>query len=174
MSDPKDDANDNVTALPVKDIPTESDPAKNELEELKKQNLYLRADFDNYRKQMIKERSDLIKFGSEPVIREFLNVLDNLELAANTELTTESLEKYKSGIQMIIAQFSKSLERFGVEAVDAKGQIFDPTMHEALTSSNNPDLPPNVVTQVFKKAYKLNGKIIRPAQVVVNTPQKEG
>jgi molecular chaperone GrpE len=140
-----------------------------EIAELKKQNLYLMADFDNFRKQAIKERSDIVKYGNEPIIREFLGVLDNLERAALTPLSAESIETYKNGVELIVTQFKKSLERFGVEEVDPQGQEFDPSLHEALGSDSNPDFPPNTVTQVLKKAYKLKGKIIRPAQVLVNT-----
>jgi molecular chaperone GrpE len=145
---------------------------KNEIDELKRQNLYLLADFDNYRKQAIKERSDLAKYGNESIVREFLSVLDNLERAAATELKPETMETYKNGVQMIVAQFKKALEKFGVEEVNPEGQLFDPAMHEALSSSNEPDLPANTVTQVLSKAYKLKGKVIRPAQVVVNTPRQ--
>src|SRR5438105_2946890 len=83
-----------------------------EVEDLKRQNLYLRADFDNYRKQTLKERSELIKFGSEPVIREMLGVLDNLERAATTPLTPETMATYKNGIEMIASQLKKGLEKF--------------------------------------------------------------
>lgn len=142
---------------------------KSEIEELKKERLYLMADFDNYRKQAIKERSDLLKYASEPVFREFLSVLDNLERAAATELTAETMPKYKSGVELIVTQFKKAMEKFGVEEVDPKGQPFDPSIHEALGSESNPDVPANTVTQVMNKAYKLKGKVIRPAQVIVNT-----
>src|SRR4051812_612619 len=96
-----------------------SESSEAALEAMKKQYLYLRADFENFRRQSIKERSDLIKFGSEPVIREFLGVLDNLERASETEVTPETLEEFKKGIALIVAQFKKSLEKFGVEVVDA-------------------------------------------------------
>jgi len=146
-----------------------------ELTELKKEKLYLLADFDNFRKQAIKERSELIKYGSEPILREFLTVLDNLERSAHVDVTPETIESYKNGIEMIISQFKKVLERFGVEEVDSKGQVFDPLLHEAVSSEERPDLPPNTITEVLKKAYKLKGKVIRPAQVVVNTsPTKTG
>ncbi len=144
-----------------------------ELEELKKKNLYLRADFDNYRKQSIKERTELIKFGAEPVLREFLSILDDLERAANADLTPETLATYKSGIQLIASQFTKTLEKFGIEEVQSLGQPFDPILHEALTSESLADKPANSVTQVFKKAYRLHGKVIRPAQVVVNSTEGE-
>ncbi len=146
---------------------------KSEVAELKKEKLYLLADFDNFRKQAIKERSELIKYGSEPIVREILTVLDNLERSAHVELTPETIDSYKSGIEMIISQFKKVLERFGVEEVESKGQPFDPLLHEALSSEENPDLPHNTVSEVLKKAYKLKGKVIRPAQVVVNTTSKK-
>jgi molecular chaperone GrpE len=140
-----------------------------QIEELKKERLYLLADFDNFRKQAIKERSDLVKYGSEPIIREFLTVLDNLERAASTPVTADSVESYKNGIEMIVSQFKKVLEKFGVEEVQALGQSCDPLLHEAVSSVENPDAPPNTVTDVLQRAFKLKGKVIRPAQVVVNT-----
>ncbi|MBK9293743.1 MAG: nucleotide exchange factor GrpE [Oligoflexia bacterium] len=141
----------------------------NELDEAKKQYLYLRADFDNYRKQVIKERAELVKFGAEPTLREFLNILDNLERAAHTPVSADTLEAYKNGIELIITQFKKSLERFGVQEVPCFGEPFDPNVHEALSSISDPNIANNTVAEVFKKAYKLHGKVIRPAQVVVNT-----
>ncbi len=141
--------------------------------ELRKQYLYLRADFDNYRKQMLKERSDLVKFGSEPILREFLNILDDLERAANSELKPETMESFKNGVTLIVNQFKKVFDRFGVEEVESHGKVFDPQIHEALGSLDSPEFPPNSVTQVYKKAYKLHGKVIRPAQVMVNSSKGE-
>jgi molecular chaperone GrpE len=147
---------------------------RSEIEEQRKQNLYLRADFENFRKQSIKERAELLKYGSEPLIREFLNIYDNLERATSIEVTSENLDSYKNGVSLIVTQFKKALERFGVEEVESLHQPFDPNMHEALTSEEVPELPSGSVTKVFKKGFKLHGKIIRPAQVVVNTaPEKK-
>ncbi|MCC6276914.1 MAG: nucleotide exchange factor GrpE [Oligoflexia bacterium] len=171
MENSNDTPNNNGNGTPA---PDELESLKLQIEEHKKQYLYLRADFDNFRKQTIKERSDLMKYGSEPVLREFIAVLDNLERARQTPLTTESIETFKEGLSLISGEFRKVLEKFGVEEVDPKGQIFDPMIHEALTSESNPAVPPNVVTQVFKKAYKLHGRVIRPAQVVVNTISQDG
>jgi molecular chaperone GrpE len=144
-----------------------------ELDEQRKQNLYLRADFENFKRQAIKERSELLKYGSEPLIREFLNIYDNLERAAATEVTPETLAVYKSGVEMIVGLFKKTLDRFGVEEIDSLHQTFDPNLHEALSSEENPDLPSGVVSRVFKKGFRLNGKVVRPAQVVVNTAASE-
>jgi molecular chaperone GrpE len=159
------------------DLPTENsaEPAEGqELSELKKQYLYLRADFENYKKNAIKERSDLIKFGAEPVLREFLSVLDTLERAAEMKVTPDTIDQFKEGIKHLVTQFKKTLERFGVEEVATKGEAFDPNIHEALSSVNDPELAPNAIAEVFRKAYKLHGKVIRPAQVVVNTSSPKG
>ncbi len=152
---------------------SELDQVKEALEEEKKKYLYLRADFDNYRKQSIKERSDLVKYGGEPVIREMLTILDDLERAASSELTADTLANYKNGIDLIVETFKKKLATMGVEAVDSKGQPFDPGIHEALSSINDPNQEPNSVVEVFRKPYRLHGKLIRPGQVVVNTAKKE-
>lgn len=145
---------------------------KEDLEDMKNKYLYLRADFENYKRQAIKERSDLIKFGAEPVLREFLGVLDDLERATGVELKAENLESIRNGLVLITSQFKKTFERFGVEEVASKGELFDPQIHEALGTHENKDLPPNSIIDVFKKAYKLHGKVIRPAQVLVNSSSK--
>jgi molecular chaperone GrpE len=179
-SEDDDNVNEDIEIIdesPVAEVGngSEVEALKAEITELKKEKLYLLADFDNFRKQAIKERSELVKYGSEPILREFLTVLDNLERSAHIDVspTPETIESYKNGIEMIITQFKKALERFGVEEVESKGQTFDPLLHEAVSSEENPDLPPNSVTQVLSKAYKLKGKVIRPAQVVVNTSSKK-
>lgn len=152
---------------------SEAEGLKLALEEEKKKYLYLRADFDNFRKQAIKERSDLIKFAGEPIIREMLNILDDLERAASSPLSAETLDKYKNGVELIVSTFKKSLEKLGVEAVDSKGQPFDPAIHEALSSVSDPTKESGSVVEVFRKPYKLHGKLVRPGQVVVNTAKKE-
>lgn len=139
-----------------------------ELEEEKKKYLYLRADFENYKKQAIKERSDLVRFGGESVIREMLDVLDDLERATTSKLTPETMDKYKDGVDLIVGQFKKALEKVGVEEIPSKGVPFDPSVHEALSSIKSPDHPAGSIVEVFRKPYKLHGKLIRPGQVVVS------
>jgi molecular chaperone GrpE len=151
-----------------------SDEAKTqaELEKAKKDYLYLLADFDNYRKNAVKERSELIKYGSERFVRDFLNVFDNFERALEAEVTEENLNSFREGIQMMAHEFRALLNRHGVNEVKAEGEPFDPTKHEALSSEPRSDMPPNHVATVFKKAYTLNDKLIRPAQVTVSTEAK--
>ncbi len=155
----------------------ESAPTKPEIEQLtgdlqkaKNDYLYLLAEFDNYRKNSIKERSDLSKYGSEKFIREFLGVFDDFERALEAEMNSENIESFRKGVKMIAAELKSLLQRHGVEEVKAEGEAFDPNKHEALSSEPCDDIPPGHVVRVFKKAYKMYDKLIRPAQVTVATP----
>lgn len=140
---------------------------KAELAKAKNDHLYLLAEFDNYRKNAIKERSELTKFGSERFIREFLGVFDNFERALEAEVGTG--DSYREGVQMIAQEIRALLQKFGVEEVPAEGQPFDPATMDALSSEPREDIAPGSVARVFKKAYKMHDKIIRPAQVSVAT-----
>lgn len=149
--------------------PTETDALRAELEKAKKDYLYLLAEFDNYRRNAVKERSELSKYGAEKFLREFLGVYDNFERALETEVTNENWSSFREGVDMISGELRGLLQRFGVEEVKSEGEIFDPAKHEALSSEPRSDLPPGSVARVFKKAYKLFDKLIRPAQVTVST-----
>lgn len=140
-----------------------------ELDKAKKDYLYLAADFDNYRKNAIKERADLTKFGSERFIREFLTVYDNFERALEAEVTQDNLDKFKEGLKMMAGEFKALLERSGVKEIAAVGEPFDPSKYEALSAEPRTDMPPNHIATVFKKAYTLHDKLIRPGQVTVST-----
>lgn len=138
-----------------------------ELEKLKKDYLYLRADFDNYKKAAIRERSELVKYGAERVVVDLLEILDNFERALSLELTADNMNSFKEGLILSRNAFQKMLAKFGVTEVESEGQPFDPNLHEALSSEETDKMPPGHISQVFKKAYKLHDKLIRPAQVVV-------
>ncbi|MGE0527032.1 MAG: nucleotide exchange factor GrpE [Bdellovibrionales bacterium] len=156
-------ATGNGQAGPTSDLEMERDKAKRDY-------LYLLAEFDNYRKNAIKERSDLTKYGSERFIREFLNVFDDFERALEAEVSAENQSSFRDGVKMIAGEIRNLLQKFGVEEVPAEGQPFDPSKHEALSSEPRTDMPPGHVARVFKKAYKIHDKLIRPAQVTVSTP----
>ena len=163
----KEDADLETPAPPDSD----ADPAQvqAELDKSKKDYLYLMAEFDNYRRNAIKERSELSRYGSERFVREFLNVFDNFERALELEVTPETLKPFRDGINLIATEFKSLLQRHGVEELKAEGETFDPSKHEALSAEPREDLPPGSVARVFKKAYKLHDKLIRPAQVTVSS-----
>lgn len=163
MSEEKEDKAESPSAKPdLEQLTSDLQKAKNDY-------LYLLAEFDNYRKNSIKERSDLSKYGSERFVREFLGVFDDFERALEAELKSENVDSFRQGVKMIATELKSLLQRHGVEEIKAEGQAFDPNKHEALSSEPCEDVPPGHVVRVFKKAYKMHDKLIRPAQVTVAT-----
>ena len=144
-----------------------------ELEKAKRDHLYLLAEFDNFRKNTIKERSDFSKYGAEKFVREFLNVFDNFERAIESTADADKSSALRQGVEMIIGEVRALFQRFGIEEIKAEGQAFDPAKHEALSSEPRSDVEAGTVTRVFRKGYKIHDKLLRPAQVVVATPAGE-
>lgn len=138
-------------------------------EKYKNDFLYLRAEFENYKRHAIKERSDLTKFGAERFIKDLLPVLDNFERAMQVQATAENYKTVLQGVQMTSAQIKDLLTKHGVQELPAEGSAFDPAIHEALSSELNDNMPAGHVSKVFQKAYKMHEKLLRPAQVVVAT-----
>lgn len=137
------------------------------LEKANKDYLYLRADFDNFKRSAIKERSDLIKYGSERLITELLGTLDTFDQALAMDINPENLKSFTKGVELIRTELNNTLNRFGVSAMESLGEKFDPNVHEALSAEPSTEIPAGHISQVFKKAYKMHDKVIRPAQVVV-------
>lgn len=170
----------NLSSEKDDDVEIESigdDPVKNEskdeidplqeAEKFKNEYLYLRAEFDNYRKNAIKERSDLIKYGAERLIHELLDVVDTFDRALETPATPDNVESFRQGMELTATNLKGVLSRFGVKEENPVGQAFDPNRHEALSSEESSEIEPNHISKVFKKAYVLHDKLIRPAQVIV-------
>lgn len=143
-----------------------------ELAKAKNDYLYLLAEFDNYRKNAIKERSELTKYGSERFVRDFLGILDSFELALQTD--TSNMDSFREGVKMIAGEMKALLAKHGIQELESEGKPFDPMSHEALSGEPRDDMPPGHVAKVFKKAYKLHDKLIRPAQVTVSTATNSG
>ncbi len=143
--------------------------SKEALEQMKKDYLYLRAEFDNYKKNMIKEQSQLIRYANESLILSFLDIFDNFEHALNTNLSSENIKEFKKGVTLIADEFRKFLTQFNVKEVPSLGKAFDPNIHEALGSEESDEkTPPGRVLRVYKKPYTLNDKVIRYGQVIVS------
>ena len=162
--------------------PTEATAAKSELEIALEESakwrndfLYLKAEFENYKRNAIKERSELLKFGIERIGRDILDVVDNFERALQVQLTPETISTYKTGIEMTAKELKDLLGKHGIQEVPSEGQPFNPAHHEALSSEPTTAVPSGHISKVFKKPYKLHDKIIRTGQVVVATaPKTEG
>lgn len=138
-----------------------------QLKDEKNKYLYLYAEFDNFKKRSIKERSDLIRFGWEGVARELVGVLENLQRAVE-HIPPQTDENLKKGIEMVYSHFRSTLEKQGVSEVKTIGESFNPEFHEALGQEPSGE-PQGTITQVLTKGYTLHGRLIRPARVVVST-----
>lgn len=166
-TNPETEASDN--AVPIK---SEIEMAQDEAAKWKNEYLYLRAEFENYKKNSLKERSDLLKFGAERVLRDLLEVVDNFDRALAHQVTAENLNQFKTGVELTAKEFKDALTKNGVQEVVSQGQPFNPLFHEAISSEPTNTVAEGHVTQVFKKPYKLHDKIIRMGQVVVATAIK--
>ena len=136
-------------------------------EKYKNDFLYLRAEFENYKRNAIKERSELLKYGGERFIRDLLEVVDNFERAIQTQVTAENLATYKQGVEMTAQELRSMLQKNSVIEIPSQGAPFDPSVHEALGAEPSDQVPAGHVLRVFKKPYKLHDKVIRTGQVVV-------
>lgn len=129
---------------------------------------YLRAvaELDNYRKRAQRDLENAHKFALERFAREILAVCDSLELgiAAGADAGTGVL---LDGMQATLKLFNQTLEQFGIVVVDPLGEPFDPEFHEAMTMQPSAGMEPGSVLTVFQKGYTLNGRLLRPARVVV-------
>jgi len=151
---------------------TEAEPAADESELLTKVNenweKYLRAaaELENVRKRATRDVENAHKFALERFASELLSVRDSLEmgLAAGEDADIESLRQGKEATLKLLATV---MERFGVKEVDPLGEPFDPALHEAMTMQPSAELEPGSVLTVFQKGYQLNGRLLRPARVVV-------
>ena len=162
------DFDDGAAAPEPKDPAAE---AKAEADKFKNEYLYLRAEFENFKRQAVKERADLRRYGAERLVFDLLNILDIFETALATETTPETIANFRKGIEMTASELKSVLQRHGVEEIPANGVPFDPTTHEALSSEESDEFPAGHITRVFKKPYKLHDRIVRPGQVVVAKPK---
>ena len=126
------------------------------------------ANADNARKRVEGEVDKARKFALERFAAELLPVADNLERAlqvANPQ--DEAIKPIVDGVELTLKSFVSSIEKFGMKVIDPQGEIFNPALHQAMSMQENADLPPNTVMAVMQKGYELNGRLLRPAMVLV-------
>jgi len=131
-------------------------------------NSYMRAvaELDNYRKRAEREVDQARKYAIERFAQELLPVGDALEagLRSGSANPTTLLE----GAQATLKELNRAFDKAGIKSLDPTGQPFDPNWHEAMVAQDSPDMPPNTVIEVIQKGYSLNGRLLRPARVIVS------
>lgn len=139
-----------------------------QIEDLKNQQLYKVAEFDNFRKRVMQEKAELIKNGGSKVITTLLPIVDDLERAQQNMDKYEDVEAVKEGLTLIIDKFFKLLAQEGLKKMDVIGQPFDADLHEAIAMvPGQPDDQKGKVMDCMMAGYTLNDKVIRYAKVAV-------
>ena len=126
----------------------------------------LMAEFQNFKKRVAKEKSDIHAYANEKIVGDILPVLDNFERALDAE--GGDLEAYAKGMKLIFEQLKKALENAGLEEIKAMDEEFDPNVHNAVMTDNLEEKEDGTITKVLQKGYKLKDKVIRPSMVAVN------
>ena len=125
-----------------------------------------KAELENFKKRLTKEKEDFVQFANERLLKELVQIEDNLERAM--EVPNATLESLKEGIDMIQKQFATFLKNQKVEAIEALEKPFDPNLHEVLTQQESDEHEEGTVIQEYSKGYTLNGRILRSTKVVIS------
>ena len=136
-----------------------------ELDELTDRYKRVMAEFENHKKRSQKERETLYNMVLSDIIGSILPVVDNLENAAKAETQDTN---YKQGVEMVLKQFKEVLRLKGVEEIKTVGEIFDPSLHEAVSSIQDDTKKSQEIVQEYRKGYKIGSKVLRHSMVVVN------
>lgn len=129
----------------------------------------LAADFDNFRRRQTQEKEDLLKYGHKDFVLSLLSVVDNFERAMASSKDAQDISSVISGIELIQKQLFDTLNKNGVEYIEALDNQFDPNFHEAVQQLVDDNKPDQTVIHELQKGYSLNGRVIRPSMVVVST-----
>ncbi|MBT5029257.1 MAG: nucleotide exchange factor GrpE [Nitrospinaceae bacterium] len=155
-----------VVLTPLEALQEEVKKKDQELAEQKEDFLREKADLENFRKRLIKDKEDSIQFANQRLLKELVQINDNLDRAL--EAPKASLESLREGVEMIQKQFTAFLKNQKVEAIEAMGKPFDPNLHEVMTQLESEEHDENIVIQEYSKGYTLNGRILHSAKVVIS------
>ena len=125
-----------------------------------------RAELENFKKRMQREKAEALRFANEPLIRELLPVVDNLERAV--EHATGDGESVLEGVRLVLKSIRDVLDRHGVKPIDAVGEPFDPSRHEAMAQVESTEHEANRVVDQYHRGYLLHDRLLRPARVTVS------
>jgi molecular chaperone GrpE len=127
----------------------------------------LQAEFDNYRKRMLREQTARIASASQALVARLLPVLDNFELAVSHAEQSRDFDRMLKGVEMVFGELREVLQAEGLVKIEAEGKPFDPERHEAVVAVEQEDAEPGTVVDVVRTGYELRGKVLRPAMVKV-------
>jgi molecular chaperone GrpE len=155
---------------------SEIDAVKAEAEQWHDRFLRKAAELENFRKRSDRDRLESANSQKSYILSEFLSIMDACERALKSfedeEDRSGKLQKYRQGVELLYKQLADSLNRMGVVPMEVKGKSFDPHLHEALSNLESMELEENTIVEELRRGYLLNGRMLRPAQVVIATRPK--
>jgi molecular chaperone GrpE len=158
---------------PMEDLEAKLEIKEQEAKENYDRLLRVSAEFENYKKRASRDLAELRKFANQSLIKEMLSVIDNLELAMNSTNGHKTIDPgLLQGLDMTHKEILKVFEKFNVKPIEAKGQAFDPTFHEAVMQEATDEFDENTVINELQKGYLIHDRLLRPAMVVVARPKE--
>jgi len=131
--------------------------------------LRLMAEFDNYKKRISRDYDRMVDSANEKLILDLVEVRGNFERAIQSAENSNDYQGLYDGLKLIYTKFESILEKIGLEVFAAKGDQFDPQIHDALMKAAHPEIPEDHISEVYEKGYKLKGKVIKHAKVIVSS-----
>lgn len=151
-------------------LPPNQEPPNQEevVEDFKDKYVRTLAEMENMRKRLQKEKQEMLRFGVDQIVTEFLPAIDGLENAlAFADQASNEVKSWATGFKMLLAQFKDVLQANDIAAFHAEGHLFDPVYHEAVETQETTEHPPGIILKEFSKGYKSRERILRPARVCV-------
>ena len=142
--------------------------AQEKVDEYWQRVLRAQAEQDNTRKRAERDVQNAHKYALEKFVGELLGVRDSLELGVSAAQENHDVEKLLEGTELTLKMLGDAMAKFGVEQIDPEGEAFNPELHQAMSMVPTDEVPPNTVVNVVQKGYLLNGRLVRPAMVMVS------
>lgn len=131
------------------------------------------AEFDNYRKRMIREREDFHKYAAFDVLKDLLDIKDNFERALQIEIKDESIKQFVEGFQMIEGQLTELFTKYNVIQNKGEGEEFDPNIHQSIAIEEDDEVKVDTISEVFQRGYTLHDRVLRISQVKIKQATKK-
>lgn len=150
------------------DLAAEVAAAREEAAQYKDKWVRERADLENVKRRALRDRQDALRFGAEPLVRDLLPVVDDLERALEAARDVADGASMAAGVELVLKGILEALARHGAERVAAAGERFDPAVHEAVSHVPHETVPAGMIVEEHRGGYRLHDRLVRPAMVTVS------
>ena len=166
--EPEDDQAEDNAGEKEDDLAAALEEAQTNAVENHENMLRIAAEFENYKKRILREQENLLKYAEENILRELLPSIDNLERAMSHEHNMDDVSVLMQGIEMTLKGLLAALEKFGCKPIKSIGKPFDPNFHEAIAMESSSEIPEQSIINEFEKGYLYKDRLIRASKVIVS------